>query len=56
MEKELKIDNENVVKSLLNKLANAELKASQFESVVSDLISEKEELLKTIEELKSENK
>lgn len=56
MEKELKIDNENVVKSLLNKLANAELKSSQFESVISDLVKEKEELLKTIKELKVNKK
>lgn len=56
MDKEIKINYENVIKSLQNKLGNAEVIASQYESIVIDLVKEKEELLKTIEELKSENK
>lgn len=53
---EVKFNQEAIINSLLNKLANAELKSSQFESVISDLVKEKEELLKTIEELKVNKK
>lgn len=56
MSKELNFNYENVISSLQNKLANAELRSSQFESVVIDLAKEKEELLKTIEELKADKK
>lgn len=53
---ELKFNNESIINSLLTKLANAELKSSQFESVIADLVKEKEELLKTIKELKADKK
>lgn len=56
MNKELKFNYENVVKSLQNKLGDAELRASQYESIVIDMVNEKEELLKTIEELKADKK
>lgn len=56
MDKGIKFNYESVVKSLQNKLGDAEVRASQYESIVIDLINEKEELLKTIEELKSEKK
>lgn len=56
MDKELKFNYENVVKSLRDKLANAEVSASQYESIVIDLVKENDDLRKTIEELKSEKK
>ena len=56
MDKEIKFNYENVVKSLQNKLADAEVRASQYESIVIDLVNEKEELMKTIEELKFDKK